>query len=416
LDFNLKLTMSQELLTKLNGSNKGIFNQFIDKYKQVNINIAWYPSAYKDFRALLYLSENFKNKNLQELKNTKCPDLYILTDYLPFEENFFQSDVLFEDQKTRIIILEKEWLPNLKPTGNIDLIQTIGDFEPNPTLGYRVIYAKVMVQSSTLGKFYAHLIYAITYNEHFFESLLKPLNVKLSHIIHVRYGGGLGGGGKATGGWLKHVLIFLKVEYFITDNHLTLQFGDHLFLKQVLKNKFNAGAYQIKLTPIKTIESSQWSNHGNVHWNMVSKFHLNELVDEIYKNWDTQYLESEHIENAAYVVAKAFLYLIQGDKYYNMHDFFSYTSDTKDETELETIKFGCEQIIQGLGFHHENPITGIGVARFYKLMKFFQFVPILRKTQYRFNNINKKGALDCITLEHKIDRRQITMYNFCSFI
>jgi hypothetical protein len=313
-------------------------------------------------------------------------------------------------------VLEKEWLPNLQPTKNIDLIQTIGDFEPNPILRNKVIYAKVMVQSTTLGTFYAHLLYAITYNEHFFESLLKPLKVKLSHIIHVRYGGGLGGGGKASGGWLKYVLRFLKVDYFLTDNHLNLQFGDHLFLKKVLKNKFLAGAYQIKLTPIKIIESSQWSNHGDVHWNLVSNLNSNKLSDELYNNLDNQNLESEQNDNITYVKAKAYLYLLKGDNYDNMLDFFCGKSSICHDTELETINFGCEQIIQGLGFHHENPISGMGVAGFNKLMNFFQFVPILRKTQYRFNDINKKGALDCITFEHMIDKRQIIMYNFCSFI
>lgn len=408
--------MSKELLTKLNGTNNGSFKQFIDHNNQANINIAWYPSAYKDFRAFLYLSENFKKENLEELKTTKCPDLYILTDYLPFEENFFQSNVLFEDKKTRITVIEKEWLPDLKQTKNIELIQTIGNFEPNSTLSNKVIYAKVMVQSDTLGTYFTHLIYAITYNEHFFESILKPLNVKLSHIIHVRYGGGLGGGGKATGGWLKHVLYFLKVDYFITDNHLNLQSGDHLFLKKVLKNKFLAGAHQIKLTPMKIIESSQWSNHGDVHWNLVSNLNSNKLSDELYNNLDNQNLESEQNDNITYVKAKAYLYLLKGDNYDHMLDFFCGKSSICNDTELETINFGCEQIIQGLGFHHENPISGMGVAGFNKLMNFFQFVPILRKTQYRFNDINKKGALDCITFEHMIDKRQIIMYNFCSFI
>ena len=83
---------------------------------------------------------------------------------------------------------------------------------------------------------------------------------------------------------------------------------------------------------------------------------------------------------------------------------------TKD---MESIRYGCEQIIEGRGFDHKTPLQGLGVSGFYRLMELFHFQFESRKTKYSFIYEEEKGALDIMTFTHQMDDRKATLFHFC---
>ena len=86
-------------------------------------------------------------------------------------------------------------------------------------------------------------------------------------MIHVRYGGGSGGGGHASGVWLLNVLGKLNCELFITDGHHHWQSGDDKAMELCTSIKKENSS---QITPIRTIKSLDWSGHGDVTFNLVS--------------------------------------------------------------------------------------------------------------------------------------------------
>ena len=87
--------------------------------------------------------------------------------------------------------------------------------------------------------------------------------------MHVRYGGGIGGGGYASGAWLMNVLKKLNTEVFITDEHLDWQTGDKAALAKYanLQSEEKVDEYP----NVYTVPSASWSGHGNVKWKLIQQ-------------------------------------------------------------------------------------------------------------------------------------------------
>jgi len=115
-----------------------------------------------------------------------------------------------------------------------------------------------------------------------------------------------------------------------------------------------------------------------------------------------------------YILSKADLYLKFGTEKYRKMDFFHEPSARADAEDLEAIRLGCEQIMQGRGFTAEKPFLNIGVSGFYRLMELFHFDYESRETKYAFHVGEQRGALDIITFTHRMDDRKATMFNFCA--
>ena len=110
------------------------------------------------------------------------------------------------------------------------------------------------------------MIYAFAENESFCAEKLIPNNSIISHIIHVRYGNGCGGG-KTSGAWILNVLERFKSELFISDGKLEWQSGisETIRLYPVLSGNDNIPEFE----SIRKIQSKSWSNNGDVKWNLV---------------------------------------------------------------------------------------------------------------------------------------------------
>jgi hypothetical protein len=149
---------------------------------------------------------------------------------------------------------------------NLPLHREVVDFVEGSIATDRLIFLMVKVESNTLGTRLTPVLYAFAEKETFFCKKLIPNNAIITHIIHVRYGGGLGGGGKATGIWLLNVLKQLKCELLITDNDYRWQSGDKFTLTYSPSIPPEGDAI---LITIRTLESKFWSNHGDVEWQVI---------------------------------------------------------------------------------------------------------------------------------------------------
>ncbi len=252
--------MSKSLLNFLN-ANKSVELKKIIESKE-KINIAWYPSAGRDFRSLMYLSPQYSKYNPALQKENIFPDIFIFTDYFPWENSdFLDSPIIHSDTKTIVKVEQIEELQSL----NLPLDRGIIGITKGSSATGKVVFMKVHIQSNTLGELSYPVIYAFVENEAFCSQILLKHNSEISHIIHVRYGGGCGGGGYATGVWLLNVLKKLHTKIFITDGHLNEQSGD----REAYKLYPNLRGTPAEMETIRTLDEILWSNHGNITWNIV---------------------------------------------------------------------------------------------------------------------------------------------------
>ena len=255
--------MGRNLLLNLNGNKTGELKKFLDNFNG-EPRIAWYPSAGTDFRALLYLHPSFSKLIPASELETRSPDLFLFTDYYPWQSStFLDSKTIYSDNKTKITIEHIEELPRL----NLPLQKELVDFPEGSSATNKAVFLKLNIESNILGNFSFPVVYAFAENVAFYCEKLIPNEAKISHIMHVRYGGGCGGGGKATGVWLLNVLKKLNCEVFITDGHYAWQTGDKFALEfyPAIPKKND-----VQLVPIRVISGHKWSDHGDVSWNFVS--------------------------------------------------------------------------------------------------------------------------------------------------
>ncbi len=277
--------MNKNFLYQLNGEKNGKLKFLLDNM-QNEPRIAWHTSAGEDFRSLLYLSDNYQTLYLgQEIPAT--PDFFIFTDansslfkrlICRNEDEFpiskielFLKDLvdigawyLYNDDRTTIKVIHYENLPDIYCPSNREIVMT----QPEDKNFRRVIFLHVLIESNLLGSFKIPIIYVNSENESFCSRYVIG-NTSFSHIVHVRYGGGIGGGGYASGAWLMNVLKKLNTEVFITDEHLDWQTGDKAALAKYanLQSEEKVDEYP----NVYTVPSASWSGHGNVKWKLIQQ-------------------------------------------------------------------------------------------------------------------------------------------------
>lgn len=257
--------MSKKFLYSLNGEKTGKFKKWLEGFKG-EPRIAWYPSAGDDFRDLMFLNQKYAAMNPGVRQDPKVPDIFLHTDYYPWKSScFLDNSRVYADDRTSITLNYIEELPRC----DLPLDPGIVDFPGGSIATGKVLFFEVNVVSNLLGEFSAPIVYAFAENGAFCAEKILPHDAVFSHLIHVRYGGGCGGGGKSTGIWLLNVLQRLQCEYFISDGHYGRQSGDK---RTYMLYPELAGPEDVTLLePIRLIKSEQWSNHGDVSWNLVRR-------------------------------------------------------------------------------------------------------------------------------------------------
>ncbi len=256
--------MSREFLVGLNGGQRGAFRRWLDEFNG-EPRIAWYPSAGHDFRDLLYLSPEYSRLWPATKPEPQAPDIFLHTDYFPWERStFLDSAEIYRDARTSITLKSIEELPRC----DLRLDSALVDFPQGSAATGMVLFLELHVESDVLGAFSARVLYAFVENSVFCAERLLEQRAVLSHVVHVRYGGGMGGGGKSTGTWLLNVLGRLGCECLVSDGHYGTQRQD-----LVVTSRYPALGQQDPQDPpqfekIRFLPERMWSNHGNVCWNL----------------------------------------------------------------------------------------------------------------------------------------------------
>jgi hypothetical protein len=254
--------MSMRFLQGLNGNRAPAFSQFLAGLDR-EPNICWYPSAGNDFRDLLYLSRAYAAHDPAIGPEVDPPDLFVHTDYYPWDRSsFLDHPVVHIDTRTVIRVKTIEEVAGFPLPRHPDLVHFP---EPNAASG-RVLYLRLSVHSDRFGALAdAHVLYAFVENAAFCAEVLIPQGARLSHLVHVRYGGGCGGGGSAGGAWLSGVIGRLGIRTLITDGRLGhWQDGDHAALR--LYPALSGPDRPPPGRVIRTVPSVSWSGHGDVSW------------------------------------------------------------------------------------------------------------------------------------------------------
>lgn len=247
--------MSKELLYRLNGNKNGRLKEYLDSLKEP-LNIAWYPSAGLDFRPTLYLSQIYSETDPASIKEDTFPNFFIYTDYLT---SIPDTSTIYEDSRTKVIVENIEELPRLGLPLNNEIVAIPGGSAETG----KVVFIEIKVTSNKLGEFKYPVIYASVENEAFCSKILLPMNSDISHIMHVKYGGGLGGA-KMSGVWLLNVLKRLNCKIFVTDGGYQLDADQTAFTIYP-----NLNGDRPKLDVIRTMDKEKWSNLDDVTWNIV---------------------------------------------------------------------------------------------------------------------------------------------------
>jgi hypothetical protein len=238
--------MSLSFLNKINGNNNGYFKSFINKFNDDGQpKICWYPSAYKDFKPMLYLSKKHVEKFQIQNGKFELPDLFIHTDINQIS-HFFSKYILFEEEGATMTIKNKEALD----FSSLDMIKVYDSC---------AFYLEIEINSNTIGLYNVALLYLAVENEIFYRKALLQYNVKVSHLINVRYGSSWAVTG-SSGYWILEALSNLNCKYFLTD--YSYRFGEKLInldSESIFENK------QIYKT-----SSELWSDSGDVYWNLLT--------------------------------------------------------------------------------------------------------------------------------------------------
>ena len=257
--------MSLKLLKELNGGKAGEFNRWLNARTE-DPRVCWYPSAGQDFRDLLYLSRAYSTEYPGLLPDPEPPELFLHTDYFPWTgSTFLDSRTVHLDDRTGITVESIEELPRC----DLTLDDQIVDFPQGSVATGRVIFMWVRVESDQLGEQRVPVIYAFVENAAFCSDVMLPNAARISHLVHVRYGGGCGGGGQTTGDWLLNVLDDLGVECLVTDGHLQEVQGEAR-VRELFPNLI--GEFdRNRLNSIRTVDGAAWSGHGDVNWYQVAR-------------------------------------------------------------------------------------------------------------------------------------------------
>jgi hypothetical protein len=251
------------LLNRLNGQQKGAFFNYQAEWKRKGRlpRMAWYPSSGTDLRDLLYLNPAF----LQGREDAVLPpDLFIHTDYFPWQNStFLDSKEVFNDRHTRIRVVDIEELPRL----HLPLSPELVNLDQGSSATHRVVFLQLEVTSKHLGNLKAPLLYVFAENSAFADFAMRH-GARFTHCIHVRFGGGCGGGGKSSGIWMLNILGRLGCECIISDEHYHLQQGDQAAMRLFPSLQPETPAAVLD-EPMFTLPSFSWSGHGNVTWRRV---------------------------------------------------------------------------------------------------------------------------------------------------
>ena len=130
---------------------------------------------------------------------------------------------------------------------------------------------------------------------------------------------------------------------------------------------------------------------------------FNYILNDLTESEKLYYLKNRY----PYIFTKASYFIKQGPKLYSEKDALKMPDDSFSNEDLEILKIGCNQLINGIGLSLENPLKELGVRGCHKLFNLFHFEMVSQKAFQ-----NKDGNfVDMMTFRHIADQKEITYYN-----
>tara|TARA_B100001287_G_scaffold173192_1_gene145866 strand:+ start:1423 stop:1848 length:426 start_codon:yes stop_codon:yes gene_type:complete len=108
-----------------------------------------------------------------------------------------------------------------------------------------------------------------------------------------------------------------------------------------------------------------------------------------------------------YIFTKASYFIKDGPKLYSEKDALNMPDDSYSNDDIEKLKIGCKQIINGIGLTLDNPLKDLGIRGCHKLFSLFHFEMVDQKA---FKNKNR-NFVDEMTFKHIIDGKEVIYYN-----
>ena len=132
---------------------------------------------------------------------------------------------------------------------------------------------------------------------------------------------------------------------------------------------------------------------------------LEALIDK-FSNEDTNLC----LENRfPYLYTKAYYFIKDGAEAYASSDAFKLPDSSFNSEDLELLKLGCNQLLEGRGFSSKNPFKNLGIRGCHKLFELFHF-KFVNQTATKVDG----GMLDKMTFKHVMDKKHISYYNLVS--
>lgn len=246
----------------------------IKKYK----HICWYPSAGKDFRPLLFISDwYYKKNNVPRNAGQEIPDLFIFTDlcglfdshgddsclgdaYYQLREGFCEpgSSLIrtsYKNSSTEIVVKKYERLRDLnlpfdKEYAHFD---KASDYNSSLLLNVEVI-SRI---NDVINRYETCILYVAALNEFFADNFLLPNGIKIEYQVIVAYGAF--GGGHYGPQWILQKYKDFGIKYLIGNDYG----WSHMFED-----------YPDKPAPhfdvLYRIDGEQWSKGSPVVWYKLS--------------------------------------------------------------------------------------------------------------------------------------------------
>lgn len=141
---------------------------------------------------------------------------------------------------------------------------------------------------------------------------------------------------------------------------------------------------------------------------------MNDSYSKLTANWSDELKEAAAKNRYSYIHEKASLFILLGKEKYRELDFFNEPDESLTSEEIEVIRQGCQQILQGKGLTAEQPFENLDVWGFHALMQLFHYRPVSRNSQY--SKVNETyGVLDQIVFQHLVEDSQVEYFNFCAY-
>lgn len=233
------------------------------KLLETDPRCCWYPSAGVDLRDLFYLSDNFTNYvgEADFPDHPREPQLFIHTDYLVDVEKWLDTgQPLHSDDRATISVLSSAYLGSIETSFD----RRIATFEAT-SLHNHVYGCRLRRQSRELGRLPdAWLLYVVCENAAFCDEVLLANGAVIETVVHIRYGGGFGGG-RSRGGWIVDVLPKLGTHLFVNEGrYREWSDGDTAAIERYLHLKTND---QTQLHCGYQMPATGWSGYGrDVMW------------------------------------------------------------------------------------------------------------------------------------------------------